>query len=586
MEDALAAYLASLGRPGIRSIDPIARSRRHANWRVELEDGSVQFLRQAIASDGHQSLEREAAASAKLAGTELPRVVGYELLPDDVFGMPASLSTFVEGANAAGVMDAHPGLLADLCYSCGQLIALVEQDTSGTYGTSVVEGRFLPVRTSWALEYYAMVADWYTRAHAVGADLGPLLAFMLQRLEKLLPALNTAERFNLVHGDLRPNNLLLHVFPGETKDDLPTYEVAGVVDWEFACMGDALLAFAMPLDLPVPALAHLLDGYGREKVEAWLEQPSVLDRLEAYSIGRVVQYLALVVASQTEDAERWGRNLAYALKLARERTQPGFAKRKLEEALAVDLEAELELEDPHDPVRALTLRALGRLSCRPVVGPREAVHWMGAIACALRDLEHPDEGWVKDGERFMQGVRKAVRQRGFEPLRDRNKWLVGFDERVGTLQSDRALGAFWLAVSALVHTSSQPRVTTWPVRNHSLRGLQSLVEVLAQQPVANRSRDVLFDALLGLAAEEGIANLIGRPVRAADQAKRLATLREAWEDLTLFEGVTPQRLGAGELAEREAGEVDWMVPVVLFASSRVRGLPMEMDALIGAICAR
>ncbi|MCA9570656.1 MAG: aminoglycoside phosphotransferase family protein [Myxococcales bacterium] len=405
MQEALDAWLRRLGRPGIAELVPVSRSRRHHNWRVELKDGSELLLRLSVAPDGHASLAHEAAAFAKLQGTDVPRVDAYELLPDDLLGKPASLSTWVRGSAGAGVLDVHPGLLADLCFTSGQLLALVEQQTSGPYGTSVVEGRFVPIRTNWALEYYAMVADWYTRAHAVGADLGPLLGFLLQRLESLLPALNAARSACLVHGDLRPANLVLDVTPGVGKDALPTYEVTGVVDWEFACMGDPLLAWAMPLELPTMPLAHMIDGYGREQVEAWLADPVALQRLEAYSIGRVVQFLALVVSAQTEDAERWGRAMAYAARTAAERAVQGFAERRLREALEVDLEAEVEVPSQAEPVRALLFRALGRLSCRPVIGPREATSWLGALAAGLRDPEHEDEGWVKDGERFsLAGV--------------------------------------------------------------------------------------------------------------------------------------------------------------------------------------
>jgi aminoglycoside phosphotransferase (APT) family kinase protein len=586
MKDALDAWLVRQGRPGILQLHPVSRSRRHANWKVDQKDGTHALLRLSIASDGHRSLWREAAAHQRLAGSTCPRVEAYEILPEDLLGMPASLSSWVVGASGAGAMDAHPGLLPDLCYSSGQLIALLESDTPGQFGNAVVDGRFVPVRTNWALEYYAMVADWYARAHAVGADLGPMLAFLLQRLEGLLPALNTCRSFCLVHGDLRPSNLLLDLAPGPGKDDLPSYDVRGVVDWEFATMADPLLAFAMPLELPTMALAHVIDGYGRERVEEWLGRPAMMQRLEAYTIGRVVQYLALVVAAQTEDAARWGRGMAHAVRLAAERTQPGWVKAKLQAALEVDLEADVEVPNTADPVRSLVLRALGRLSCRPVVAPDEAKAWMGAIGCAMRDLDHPAEGWVKDGARFMESVRSEVAQRGYEPLRDRNKWLLGLDIRVAELGSERALCMFWLATAALVHTSGNPKVTTWPVRNHSLRGLQSLLEVMAREPAATDPRDVLFDALVALAAEQEIARLLVRDVRTEQQAARMARLLEAWEDLTVYDGRAPTALSPSEVVERGALHEDWRVPVVLVAVSKVEGLPMPPDQLIGAICHR
>ena len=61
--------------------------------------------------------------------------------------------------------------------------------------------------------------------------------------------LDGVTRACLVHSDFNPKNLLV---------DPETLEVTGLVDWEFARMADPLLAWALPLELPVDALAFVI----------------------------------------------------------------------------------------------------------------------------------------------------------------------------------------------------------------------------------------------------------------------------------------------------------------------------------------
>lgn len=539
---------------------------------MSLTDGSACLLRIAV-DPGAEGLEREHAAYRRLVGGDLPVVDVYERLPDVLFDRPASLSSWIEGSPGSGVLDVYPKLLGDLCYTTGQLARALEDGTRGTFGTAVVDGAFVAQRTRWSLEYYAMIADAYAHAHARSADLGPVLAYLLQRLEKLLPCLDAVSRFSLVHGDLRPANLVLEVTAPEEKDGLPSYDIAGVIDWELAAMGDPLLAWGMLLELPPAALAHVIDGYGREIVEDWLEQPDVLQRLEVYAIGRVVQFLALVVAAAPGEPQG-ARGLAHATRLGLERVAPTFVRDRLQAALAVDLEAELVIEHPPLEVDALLFRATTRVARRPMLAIREVGPWMGALAAGLRDAEHEAEGWVRDGERFLDtDVRPVSGLRGYEPLGERDRWLALQDARVRDLNS-RTVGVLWLVCASLERLASNPRPGSWPVSNHVLRGVESVIEIVGSAPDASDPRERIFESVVALAGETFLARLRGRDVRRERQVERLRLLREAWEDLTVFGGDEVQA----------PDPQDWKVPVLLLALDGLPATPMPKEEIIRAVC--
>lgn len=557
---------------------PVSQGRRHHNWRVTLQDDSVHLLRIAVGPDGAEGLERELAAQRRLAGAGFPIVERYELLPDDLFDRPASLSSWIHGSAGEGVVDVYPPLVADLCFTSGQLFRALEDETRGPWGTGVVDGRFVPLRTRWSAEYHAGICDGLERACAAGVHPGPLLQTRLERLRSLLPALDRTDHFALVHGDLRPANLILEVTPPEEKDGLPAYDLLGVVDWELAAMGDPLLAWGMALELPTMPLAHLIDGYGREAVEGWLRQPDVLARLEVYAIGRVVQFLALVVAGAPDEPAR-ARGLAHAGRLLLERT-PGFVAERLTEALAVDLQAVVDYEHPPLEVDALLQQVLGRLARVPALGVIELEAWLGALAAGLRDADHEDEGWARDGRRFLdEGLRPGTRRRGAEPIADRQGWLRGLDRRLGELDDPRASLVGWLVLRALEQLGHEGQ---WPVPDAVLRGVQSTVELLARREPSIGPRGALFDAVVALASEQGRARMRGRDVRREHQQAWLRRLREAWEDLTVFSGEQPAQLGPDGV--RVAQPDDWRVPVLLLALEEIGRLPVETPALIGAIC--
>ncbi len=555
---------------GIASASPYSLGVRHHNWRIELLDRRVYLLRIAVSGDP-SSLDREAAAHAKLRGTGIPRVEHYHRLPDALFERPASWSPWIDGSPGGGVLNAHPELLPALCARAGAVLRQLEEHTAGPFGTAAVDGRFRPIRPSWAEEYRALAHGWTSKARRAAADIGFLLDDLVERIEDGLERLASVSRSCLIHGDLRPANFILEVSPPPEKGALPPFDLRAVVDWEFAIMGDPLLGWALPFDLPDIALAHLIEGYGRTAIERW--DRTTLRRLEIYALGRVLQFLATVVASRERGNPRWGAGMARAVQLASERLEDGFVERKLNRALEIEPAAPFSPPEPLPPAQSLLFRALDRLAREPGLGPRQAERWMGAIAAALLDREQAEAGWFKDGEQILESM-PGVTHRGFAPIGERPIWLRALWERACI--DARALAAFWLGLRAITTLTRPPDGPAWPVSQDVLGGLQTVVETLAREPEPTAARERLFDALVGLGAERALVPITGTHIPGW-RAHHLQLLREAWEDLTLFEAATPEPIP-------EPGEAGWRVPVALLAAEQAGPLPFPTPALVGLAC--
>lgn len=571
----LRTLLAKLGYR-IERITPQGVSRRHENWKIELEDGTARLLRICRTPDA-SSLEREQAALNRLQLVEIPVVSSYQRV-DEHFGKPAAITSWIEGSGGIGVMDAHAEALPSMCRMMGELRAELEEHTVGTFAVDASQGRFRAARPNWAAEYATLVYDWHESAVRSGVSLGPVGAELLDRIAQASPVLAQVKQACLVHGDLRPANFVLQVEKSPEKAVAPNLTLLGVVDWEFARMGDPLLAWALPLELPVDALAHVIDGYGRERVEAWLTDPGALTRLQTYAMGRVFQYLADVVRHQLADDVHWGHGLTHVARLCQERLRPDFVKDKLTEALALEPLPEVVAMPVWEvPERAVLWRALTQLSFRPSLTPAQAHAWMAAVACGLRHATHADEGWAREGETHLEQLPRWS-PRGFEPITDRRGWIVGLERYVASTRSDAALAALALGFQALATVGGEAGPNAWMTSDHLLRGLQTLVESIAQQPTTNDPRDTLRDAALGFAAEVQLAALLRRPIDQRRQAERMASLREAWEDLTVFQGHTPVEGAPWD-------PTTWSVPVLLVAGPALQGLPMTLGELVHGVVA-
>jgi len=205
------------------------------------------------------------------------------------------------------------------------------------------------------------------------------------------------------------------------------------------------------------------------------------------------------------------------------------------------------------------------------------------VGAALRDRGHEAEGWARDGEILLDALGPGIDLRGFEPISDRRAWVRSLDARMRGAEHGRVPGIWWLALEGLVVMSSAVDSAEWSVSDDVLRGLESFLEVMRAQPAPQGPREELLYALLGLLSEERVGTLLGAPDLARTRARR-ERLLEAWEDLTVFGGVEPEQMEADDFIGRELSLEGWVVPIVLFATSVARNLPVDRSRLIGALC--
>ncbi len=592
MRERLLAALAQKGLPPLAAPDaelrPFSLTRRFANHRIRLADGSDRLLRVARTPRAQEGLQHELAAFTLLQTTRLPVVSEYWAVDEE---RPlATLSSWMPGMSGRGVVDANPEALPQMCQQLGQLRRALEEQTTAPFAMGVVDGRFRAIRPTWREEYLARAWDWYATAERCGATLGPLSKAVIDRIVELSPSLDGPMAPVLVHGDLRPSNLMFEVGAPPAKDKPPPVAVIGVVDWELSVVGDPLLAFALPLELPDEALAWVLQGYGQPTARAWLDDTAALDRLTIYALGRVLQYLAVVVRAQIEDqGDRVGLGLIHAAGLANDRLRPEWVHARLTAALPEHPPVEVPLPPPLDRVGGVIRSAFDRLSGRPALGPKAIEVWAGAVGCALRDRAHEAEGWVRDGEAMLAALEPAAEPRGYEPIADRNAWAASLDGRIrGRDVGGMAVAVWWLALEALEQLGSG--ADRWPVSDDALRGLESLLHGLRGRPAATDSRGQMLQVTLALAAEHRLPSLLREEPQAgsARVAELSARLLESWEDLTVFGGETPAELDADAFRERTPSVESWAVPLVLLATEAVSdagsGLPVPRRSLIGALC--
>jgi aminoglycoside phosphotransferase (APT) family kinase protein len=588
MRERLGAALARLGWPGLADpaapVRPFSLTRRYANHRVLLEDGSSRLLRVARSPRSWEGLQHELAAHTALQTTRLPVVSEMVLLDDEA--PRATLSSWMPGLSGRGVVDAHPDALPQMCMQLGQLRRALAEQTGGAFAMGVVEGRFRSIRRTWRDEYLTCAWDWFTTAERVGASLGPVSRAVMARIEALSPALDAAAAPVLIHGDLRPANLMFEVGVPPGKDQPPPVAVVGVVDWELAVVGDPLLAFALPMELPDEALAWVVQGYGQHDARQWVADDAARDRLAVYGLGRVLQYLAVAVRAQIEDGgERAGLGLAHASALAAERLRPTWVRERLQAALPEAAPESVPLPRPIDRVRGLLRGAFARFACRPALGPAAVEPWVGAVGASLRDRGHEAEGWVRDGELSWAAIEPPAEPRSGQPIADRAAWAIAIDRAVRSAPAaGMATVVWWLALEALERLTAATGPDGWPVSDAELRGLQSFLHVVGRGAPPPDVRGRLLASTLALAAERRIPSLLGvdpADERADDLLDRVA---ESWEDLTVFGGEQPEALEPAALAERVAGDGAWAVPLVLLATEVLDDLPIPKRALIGALC--
>ena len=246
--------LVSRALPGAGVVDarPLTAGLRNTNYRIELAGGAAAVLRLYVSDP--EACGREAAVLAAMAGrVPAPRVLYY----DATASPPFALLEWLEGLPLHEVLDgAGADAALELAAVCGCALARIHSrhfPAPGFLGPEMSVVRRMP---AWAPAVLA------TLDGAVEERLGPELAAAVRRtVESAASELDAVwSDAVLVHADYKPWNLLVRrETPGSaagpegvalrSSEEAPadrdhTWQLAGVLDWEFACAGCRLIDFA------------------------------------------------------------------------------------------------------------------------------------------------------------------------------------------------------------------------------------------------------------------------------------------------------------------------------------------------------
>lgn len=567
---ALARALHQQNLPPPIEVSALGPPRATASFRLRFGQGarvSQLVLRCVMAETGRDPLATEQAA-IRAAGLllDLPIPVEYTLLPTLPLGRRAALCSFIEGRSGDTLFHGEPGVavLRALGETLGALDGL-PQPGFATRATGT--GVFVPRRASWREEITASLWSSYGAAQAAGTDLGATSERVFQEALDALGCLDEVRSWVLVHGDLHPGNLLF-------QDEIP--RLVGVIDWEHALVGDALMDWAWAVEqLPAESLAGVLLGYGPDRAAA-LREPGALARLGVYVRARCLHRMAYA-ALRVHDGNQ-GRGRALLLERARIRceqcAEPAFVAHKLDAALdRLSTPAARPLDLP--PAWAgLTRRVLERLREAPEPDPAELLRLAGALAAAERVVT----GTGFEHELVAADVQIAPRPPDAVPLRaepiaDRAIWRAQLVASVlSPRAADQAERCAAVALVALILCALE-RIRH-AVPDAALRGLESASFALRSRELRSRGSlgpaEALVHGLIGLWAVE---RLHGAPSLAA-------TLRHqcqvALRELRLS--------GAPTRATAAPSELGTLLPVLLLALENDAGREVgAADDLLDAL---
>lgn len=574
----LRGRLSALGLPPLIACTPLAPPWVHANYRLRFDERSRLpdlLLRRRVADPGHDTFAHELAALTALRGADVPVVASYRVLPDDALPWPAVISDLIPGTQGFALIREQPQHASQICRATGELVARLEGLSRPGFATGVDGGRFVTRRATWRDAWTDLVWSWWTAARLAGTDLGPLGARVWDRLQQLLPSLDTADRWALIHADLHPSNLLF-VPDG---DGVP--QLSGVVDWEGALVGDPLVEWALLVELPDPTLGHVLTGIGVDRVQALLDDPDALRRLEAYRLSRTIRRLGFGALNlfRGDGGVRRSYSLEYGRVVAIEALDRPVAD-KLRASLALGTSGEVLQRFPAPPTSRVVWQGLDALRFRSNVPSIQRATVIGAaLAVALRDRRHHDLGV----ELARRAGPQSLPQRG-APLVDRSAWEQALVRAVAD-RPDRPLAA---ALAALCFTAldTLAHEGVWPVPDDALLGLEGLVRALlaAEPPEEDPVRRVA-STLIGAA---GYAVLAARGADVADATDHAAdAVRHAWEDHTLFGEAAEGSVAGDAVWERLATRPDPdrpRIPLLLWALAALDpDLPAPADRVLAAL---
>lgn len=239
----------TLGRDDIHSFEVLEGGKFNTNIKVTLAHCAPVVVR-IYERDKHALKRDELIFELAKNKVPIPQMLGAirdssslpDALAETLKNRPVGIFTFVEGLKPFEVIQRHgPATRPEIARALGHTLAKISPLKSfpahGLLGPELeYKRRFVSNRASFE-EFIA----WSCEEGRAGQRLGPkltkeLLAFAMEHA----PLFDvTEDAYGLVHGDYKFSNILLQ--PAEQN----TWEVAAVLDWEFAFAGTPLADVAI-----------------------------------------------------------------------------------------------------------------------------------------------------------------------------------------------------------------------------------------------------------------------------------------------------------------------------------------------------
>jgi hypothetical protein len=498
------------------------------------------------------ALRHELAALKLLEGqSDLPVVSRFQLLHG--LGRPSAVSAILPGST--GKVWIGRGKGEEVIRSVGRALAVLASHPMHRFGDRAMDGLFLPSRPTWGGAWQARVAGLSGDVLAGGVDLGSLQQQLFRAIHQRLPHLDQVSAFGLVHGDLQPGNLLFRLAPEGLA-------LSGVIDWEYALVGDPLVDWARSMLVPAETLRGVVAGFGADRAREVFGQPGAVERLELYWLTQLLERLALCAGPLAATAGLRARGLAHAQALIRTFFDEGGARPRLDVALASG-EATVAGIPVADPLFA-GRHALADAMVRGAVDGVEASwNWVGAVqALVLADqVSLARKAWTAEAvERSGRLVPESPR--AAEPIASRAEWLAGVLHVVAVTQLEqRGAGTGLMTLSAGMALASGLQ---FEVGDGFLRQLEAASVALCAQDERWMGAGVqapqvrLTHALISLAALDqlrravadcpGVAPLeAGLRTLMSEALDQLDTPSVTGDLLDFLEAGPPQHPGAGRL---------------------------------------
>ena len=538
-----------------------------------------------------------AALTALQYMEEVPTRATFQLLPVNLFGVPAAICPFEDVVSGARVVSMEPGDWRRVVSDLGSVLAALHDTPAVHFGTRADTGRYVPLAGSWREEWSSNLAAFRRGAIYSGTDLGWMSDDLMAAAVERLDALDGVEEFSIVHGGMMAKHLFY-------RADAEGMQLVFVEGWDESAAGDPLIDIAHALSSPPEAIRVMLSAYGLERARGWFE-PDVMRRLELYCISRVLRRTR-IVADLLLNAQdpRALEALDLAYEEGRFVLEPGAVRSRLEAALAQEGSTASSVppqvaRDAKSPARERLRTSLGLLRVDPLVDLANGPLVLTCLGAALLGYETP--AYCERTSQVVDHLVVSLPRYGLstcgEPASDRAAWLRGLAteslEQVskGAVVPCASLSLLAFAVRACVRLDWTVSALSLPRIEALVRGMRNGEWVTASGGGRVESPLALTHAILGLAAlrilSEDVPGLDEELIQVCRGELESAAM-DATERIVPGHFPTPTRAVQREaLDQAMASAIESQMltrPVLVYALQVIDGtatLPDAIDKLVG-----